>query len=149
MILDYFENRKHYLGTHRLFPAAFSYLEKCCEQFPEPGTYEIIGEELFAKIQRYETRKDGFLETHNRYIDIQYMVSGQERVFYRNKKGLTTHEAYNCTDDAQFYEDKDDCMEFSFKSGQFAIFFPEDAHKPAMAFDHKAIAEKIVLKVKL
>lgn len=149
MILDTWNNRSYYANTHPLFPEAFAYIEEYLKNPVMPGIYEIRGKDLFAKVQEYETRTTGYLEVHDEYIDIQFMVEGIERVEYAYRDGLEAAMPYNEKEDALFLKDCDKGFSFDLTSGSFAIFFPGDAHKPAMCVDMPKAAKKVVLKVKL
>ena len=49
-----------------------------------------------------------------------------------------------------FYADKEDASTLVAKSGDFAIFFPNDIHKPGMTFgDTPSEVKKIVVKVRV
>ena len=149
MILDQWSNRKYYKNTHPLFSECFSYIEKYLENPVFPGVYEISGKDIFAKVQSYQTRTDGFYETHDCYIDIQFMVSGIEMVHCIPREGLAPVGEYDPVEDAQFYADTKPGVSFLLCPESFAIFFPEDAHKPAMALDEPAEAKKVVIKVRV
>ena len=100
-------------------------------------------------VQEYETREEGLLEVHNKYIDIQCMVEGIEKIYYAQRQELEAETEYDEKGDAQFLKDSDNCLEFLFRAGDFAIFFPQDAHKPSMNAAGKAKAKKLVFKVRL
>lgn len=101
------------------------------------------------KVQNYETREEGFLEVHDEYIDVQCMISGMEKVYYTKSKGLTHACDYDENEDVLFLKDREGCVEFLFQAGEFAVFFPWDAHKLAMCVGEKARAKKLVFKVKV
>ena len=147
MIYDKFENRTRYINTHPGFEKAFAYIEEYLNNPAEPGIYVLDGEKLFAKVQSYQTRSEGYLEVHKKYIDIQFMAEGEEKVYYANKEGLEAACAYDEKEDALFLKDAEEMLEFNFRKGEFVIFFPEDAHKPAMDMKCKKDAKKVVLKV--
>lgn len=149
MILDSWKNRSYYLNAHPLFSEAFAYIEECLERIIVTGTYEIKGQELFAKIQKYETRIEGQLEVHNKYIDIQFMLEGCERVEYIGREGLEATNEYDEKEDILFLKDTSNIMNIFLKAGEFAVFFPNDAHKAAMSIEQPERVKKIVLKVKL
>ena len=149
MILDNWSNRSFYANTHPLFAEAFAYIEEYLKHPAMPGVYELQGKNLFAKVQEYETRTAGYLEVHNEYIDIQFMVEGIERVEYAYRDGLEPAMPYDEKEDALFLRDCDRGFSFDLTSGNCAIFFPGDAHKPAMCIDAPKTAKKVVLKVKL
>ena len=46
------------------------------------GEYEIRGRQIFARVMRYMSipRKEGRLESHRRYADIQALLSGEEYI---------------------------------------------------------------------
>lgn len=125
-----------------MFPAAFAYLEEYTKNPVTPGVYEIQGKDLFAKVQEYETRTAGYLEVHDEYIDIQFMVEGIERVEYAYRDGLESAIPYDEKEDALFLKDCDKGFSFDLTSGSFAIFFPGDAHTPAMCIDVSKTAKK-------
>ena len=149
MVYDKLENRARYIGAHPGFGKAFAFIEEALAQNYEPGIYEIDGENLFAKVQSYETRSEGYLEVHKKYIDIQFLAEGEEKVFYANRGDLEAVAPYDEKEDALFLKDATQMLEFAFRKGEFVIFFPEDAHKPSMDMDCKKQAKKIVLKVRV
>ena len=53
------------------------------------GRYEI-GENIYANIEEYNTKSelDATLESHKRYIDIQFLLNGIERINYCSIDGL-------------------------------------------------------------
>lgn len=149
MIYDSWNNRAMYEKQHPLFSEGFAFIAQCIENFPEPGTYEISGKDLFAKVQAFTTRQKGYYETHDQYIDIQYMAEGEELVYIAHRNELTAKEVYDPVEDVRFYKDDELKSCFVFKAGSFVIFFPDDAHKPSMKMGEPANAKKIVLKVRL
>lgn len=72
------------------------------------GKYELESEEMFAIVQEYTTMPIGGqqYESHYSYIDIQYLVSGMERIGWkRYDESLKISVNRLCEDDIQFYED--------------------------------------------
>ena len=51
-----------------------------------PGEYEIIGREVYAIVSEYVPKEEAEcnFEAHRRYIDLQYLINGEERM------GVTT-----------------------------------------------------------
>ncbi|MCM3039180.1 YhcH/YjgK/YiaL family protein [Paenibacillus motobuensis] len=73
-----------------------------------PGKYELESEEMFAIVQEYTTMPicGQQYESHHSYIDIQYLVSGVERIGWkRYDESLKISVNRLCEDDIQFYED--------------------------------------------
>lgn len=150
MILDKYENKDLYVGIHPLFAKCFEFADEYIKNPVPAGTYEIVGRDLYVMVQDSKTKTQGFLETHNKYIDIQMIIDGEEMVYCDWKDKLETAEPYNPEKDREFFKDGKDKIEFVFTGGEFAIFFPHDAHKPAMIFgDEQTICKKLVFKVKI
>ena len=101
-------------------------------------------------VQDCETRTEGFLETHKKYIDVQVLINGEEMVYCDWGDKLETAEPYNEEKDYEFFKDREDKIEFKFAGGEFMILFPHDAHKPAMICgDKQTVCKKLVFKVKI
>lgn len=149
MILDKIENKDYYINIHPLFAKAFAYIDEYLKNPVGTGTYEICGDDLFVKVQDFETREEGFLEAHDRYIDIQWIIEGVEKVYYTERQGLEPVCEYNEADDYILFKDGECSVEFLFQAGYFAIFFPVDAHKPSIKLSEKARVKKLVFKVRL
>ena len=149
MIFDKVSKSKTYVNIHPLFAKAFAYLEDYLKNPVAPGKYEICGDDLYVTVQDYETRDEGKLEVHRKYIDIQCMVEGVEKMDYAQFEDLEVETEYDEKCDAQFLKDSDSGMEFLFRAGDFAIFFPQDAHKPGIKVGSKAKAKKLVFKLRI
>ena len=110
------------------------------------GKYEIDGENIYALVQQYNTKlkKDGFWEAHRRYIDLQYVIQGAEKIGYANLSRLTQGEYDASKDFLPLYGEGDF---LTLKDGSFVILMPEDAHMPGIAFDSLLPVKKIVIKI--
>ena len=92
------------------------------------------------------------MEAHEKYIDIQYVAEGEEKFFFADKKIFNVTEKYNPEKDVEFYDsknfEKSDKAEASvLNAGEFAVFFPDDAHKPSLITDKAYKIKKILLKI--
>jgi len=96
------------------------------------GTHKIKDEDLFVLVQKYDTKDSAkaMWESHKRYIDIQVLLHGEETVEVANILQLTQTSSYDESTDKFRYEGPGNCMVF--KTGQFAVFFPWDAHRCSM-----------------
>ena len=147
MIYDRIENKDLYVNAHPLFGKAFAFIEEYLKTPKEPGEYKICGDDLFAKVMSYETRSEGFFEVHNKYIDIQFIAEGEEGVGYGQRADFKPVEV-NDEQDYVFMEGDGQKLDFVLNKGEFAVFFPDDAHKPSMDTAQKNNVIKVVLKVK-
>jgi YhcH/YjgK/YiaL family protein len=112
----------------------------------QPGRYEIVGDEVFAIIEDTtgRGREASPLEYHRRYIDIQYVVSGEETFGWSAIAECNAPKGeFDSSRDIGFYNDQPSNW-VKIPAGYFAIFFPEDCHAP-LAGD--GAVQKIVIKV--
>lgn len=149
MIADKLQNAETYYGCHKQFPAAFAFLRKAVAEDLPCGKYILEGAELYANIMEYDSKVASTTETHKNYIDIQYIVSGIERMDFCDIANVTPNTDYNEVKDVLFYADSAQMSVCLVEAGSFAIFFPQDAHKPGLCNGAPAPVKKIVVKVKV
>jgi YhcH/YjgK/YiaL family protein len=114
------------------------------------GKVEIDSDRVFAIVQRYETLTTDApkFEFHRKYIDIQYIVSGEEVIGWMPVERMTITEAYD--------PDKDICFgtvtqrkwtPVHLQAAQLAVIYPEDGHAPKLASRAPSSVVKIEVKV--
>lgn len=118
----------------------------------ELGKYEIEGDKMFALVQEGVTEDKQLRkpEAHNRYIDIQYLVSGAGEIIgvCRRTPDSVPSEDYFDSRDIAFYQDVKDESEVLLRPGMFAVFFPDDIHRPLCAVDGSGSpVKKVVIKI--
>lgn len=146
MILDILENAHRYLVMNKGFAKAVEFLQRPELQELPVGRYEIDGERVYAMVSKdFGIKKeDTRLETHEKYIDIQLILSGTDDIGWKPKSLCTQPSgAYNPESDLQFFADTPNTW-LSIESGEFAIFFPEDAHMPMISSGQ---IHKVVVKI--
>ncbi|MBO5868607.1 MAG: YhcH/YjgK/YiaL family protein [Oscillospiraceae bacterium] len=149
MIADKLQNAETYFGCHKHFPAAFAFLRKAIAENYACGRYELEGTELYANIMEYDSKVASTTETHKNYIDIQCIVSGIERMDFCDIAEAAPSTEYNDVKDVLFHNDGEKMGICLVEAGAFAIFFPQDAHKPGLCDCTPAPVKKIVVKVKV
>lgn len=147
MILDHINNSKKYQPLHPHFKLGFDFIRSFDSSNFTEGKNEILGDEVFAlvaNLQQFEPNTK--LEVHNNYIDIQYIVSGTDKMGWKNRLNCQLPESeFNTEKDYQFYLDNPTTT-FLVKENHFTIFFPNDAHAPLMDKENML---KIVVKIKV
>lgn len=90
MVFDNVKNSSLYDGLGERIQTALEYLRSNDFEKFEPGRYEIDGENIFAMVQSYNSKKmeEGFWEAHRKYIDIQYVFKGTERMGFENIRNM-------------------------------------------------------------
>ncbi|MEP7134735.1 MAG: YhcH/YjgK/YiaL family protein [Chloroflexota bacterium] len=146
MIIDRIVNAQLYYTVHARFKQAFDYIDQMDVNAIPVGRYEIDGDKLFALVQEYNTKlkEQGFWEAHRRYIDLQYIVQGVERLGHANLSRLQQGEYDTTKDFLPLFGDGDSV---TLHSGSFVLLMPEDAHMPGMAIGSPAPVRKIVVKI--
>lgn len=151
MIVDSLNNIALYASLSPRLAKALQHLVETDFTQAEVGTYELEGKDLFVIVNDYETtpREQESFEVHRRYIDVQYVVSGEEEFGYLPLADQTPSKPYfDKHDYAQFdYEsNKANAAFIPLKAGMFALFFPQDIHMPGTLATPKAV-RKVVIKV--
>lgn len=148
MIVDTLENAAQYEPISPLIAAGLAYLA-AFDPSLEDGKYEIAGQQIVAVVQSYDTSPatDKRFEAHREHIDIQFIVSGRERILHADTAGLAVDTEYNEAKDVQFFRDPEASSSLLLTPGSFAIFFPHDAHKPGCMAGGRDPVRKVVVKV--
>lgn len=152
MIIDKIENCGQYYSMHKNFQRAFEAVKNALDKDMPVGKYEIDGADLFISVQEYNTKleENARFEAHRKYIDIQYIVSGEEVVEVTDISKTSIETEYNETKDMEFYTPNGRVWKGSLTAGEYGIFFPNDVHRPALAVDGQpAPVKKILVKIKL
>ena len=149
MILDHLENAHLYRALSARFAWGFDFLLRREFQSLPEGRHQIH-DNVIAIVQTYPTKpqSEGRWEAHRQYADIQYIVSGRERMGIAALREMEMTGAYDSDRDLAFFTG--DGQFFRVTAGQFAVFFPTDVHMPSLrAFDAAETVTKVVLKVRL
>jgi biofilm protein TabA len=151
MILDKIENSEQYLCLNSNLEKAFKFLMDNNFKELADGRYEIDSDNVYALVQSYPTKdcKENKWESHQKYIDIQYIASGEETIVWTPIKELIINENFLEERDVIFYNEIDHSSELNLKEGYFGIFFPKDAHKPCCISNKPMEIKKVVVKVKV
>ncbi|MBN2161929.1 MAG: YhcH/YjgK/YiaL family protein [Pontiellaceae bacterium] len=145
MVLDTLKNAARYAGLKDGCSEAFGFLDQPGLADLPDGRYEVAGEKVFAIVDRTQGRKisDGKLEGHRKFIDIQYVISGDESMGWSPAAGLTNAVPYDEERDLEFFEGNPQSI-VHVPPGSFAVFLPTDAHLPLIG---EGPIHKVVVKV--
>ncbi len=114
------------------------------------GRNEIDGDTLFVNVAEYTTKlhKDCKWEAHRAYIDVQCIIAGTEEIDSTHIERLEA-DPFDVENDFHFLEGETVDTRVVLKPGDYAVYFPEDAHRPGMCVDEPAQVKKAVFKVLL
>lgn len=112
------------------------------------GSYPILNDSVVANVQEYTTfpADQASFETHEKYFDIQYVVSGREQFGVCKREGLKLKE-HRIEDDLLFYEEPELSGTILMEAGDVIVVAPEDAHKPRCLAGEPCKVKKVVIKV--
>lgn len=149
MVFDQLKNAQLYFAFGDRMKAGLEYLLNTDFAATEPGKYEIDGDNVFALVQEYNSKPmtSGKWEAHKKYADIQFIVSGKEKMGYSNSQKMIVTVDYNEEKDISYL--KGEGIFLTVEEGSFAIFFPSDIHMPGIAVNLSTPVKKVVVKVKL
>ncbi len=114
------------------------------------GRHEIDGDRVFVLMQTYTTKPEveARLEAHRKYLDIQVVLEGREVMYWAPLEGLEPDGAYSDEKDVAFFKGAAQGV-LPVAAGHFALFYPQDAHKPQCAWGGPGRVRKAGFKVRL
>lgn len=147
MILDVLEHATRYRTGLARLDEALSWVARGQLDALALGRHDLQGDALYALVQEYDTRplESCRWEAHRRYIDLQVVLRGTERMGWSPLGRMSATEPYDAERDVAFFDG--DGEFFTLRPGMFAVFFPHDAHMPQVATAACAAVRKLVLKV--
>ena len=151
MILDTLAQSAQYHALSPHFAKAFAFLRTMTPQ-TAPGRHEIDGDNVYASVQRHFTKPvaERQYESHRQYIDVQYIHTGRELMYWAPLPLLTNVTMpYDAKGDAALYGLIPEGVPLHVRAGQFTIFYPQDGHVPSCAWDAPAEVFKVVVKVRV
>jgi len=149
MIYDKIDNLEIYAGISEDIRLGLKWLRVVNPDI-EKGVYEL-SPRVKAIVSEYTTKEvnENGYEAHRDYIDIQYLLRGNEIICSSPLDYLKEIKAYNSEIDASFYvESGEKTQELLLGNGFFAIFFPQDGHMPCISVQEPNGVKKVVVKVK-
>jgi len=117
----------------------------------EDNTYEIDGKNLFYILTSYKTSEkimEKYAETHRKYIDVQILLYGEEKFGYSDISSVKkVYKEYDEEKDIELYSVVENEDFFLLKPSMFAVFFPEDIHRPGLSTGASRSIRKIIFKL--
>lgn len=116
----------------------------------EVGEYELEGRDIYYQVIETETEENEkrFAESHKKYLDIQYVVNGREKIGFTPLLDEYKIKEFIEERDLLFYEQVKNEGYIIATEGCISIFFPEDVHRPQIAIEEPERLKKVVVKVK-
>lgn len=150
MIYDKIDNIETYAGISADIYLGLKWLRDVNPDIAN-GVYDI-NPRVKAIVSEYTTKEinENGYEAHRDYIDVQYLIHGDEKICCLPLEYLKEAKPYNKEIDAAFYEEEGaKPQELLLGNGYFAILFPQDGHMPQLCVNEPSKVKKVVIKVKL
>lgn len=117
------------------------------------GKYVVCNDNFYYILTSYITKEitsEISAESHKRFIDLHFIISGEEQIGYAdysNSKVIV--ENYNFEKDTELYSSVLNESFFIVKKDMFALFYPEDIHRPSIRINNPEPVRKIIFKIKV
>ena len=117
------------------------------------GRYDI-DKKCYVNVETYSTKPvaSAMYEAHKKYIDIQIVLDGEEKIYYKNKDKISYPQQFDDKGDIGFYNEmiSDDDAYVRLDGSNFAIIYPHEGHAPQIQSGEKtARVKKAVVKLPL
>lgn len=145
--IDKVQFAKQYHLNQANWDKAFAYLKNTDLQKLPNGRYTIDGNNVYAIVTEAPTKdydKTAF-ESHRKYIDLQYVISGEENMAKTPIASVTISKPWDERSDLANYTG--DGKIYTVPAGTFNLFFPSDAHRPNITPGGNKVVKKIVIKI--
>lgn len=147
--IDEQEFARQYQLNKKYWDEAFTFLKEHDLSTLAKGKHPIDGDNVYASVTEDPTKDfdKTTWESHRKYIDLQCVITGEEKMgVYPVAKSTVTKE----------YDDKKDVANYTAKGkfytasgGTFFIFFPQSAHRPNITPGGNKVEKKIVIKIRV
>lgn len=149
MVYDKIDNIETYKGLSEDIYEGLKYLKGASPDLA-CGVHEI-NPRVKAIVSEYETKavnENGY-EAHKKFIDIQYLLQGNEKNCCLPIEKLKKTRPYKEEIEAAFYKADICTQEVFLGDGYFAIYYPQDGHMPGLSVDGLEKVKKVVVKVEM
>lgn len=146
--VNYVEFYRQYHANQKYWDEAFTYLKTQNLATLSLGRHDIDGDNVYASVTENPTKDfdSTIWESHRNYIDLQYVISGKEKIGVARPQKLTVVRPYDAKRDAANYSGNGKL--YDAEPGTFFLFFPSDAHRPNIANGDNKQDKKIVIKIR-
>jgi YhcH/YjgK/YiaL family protein len=166
MIVSDLEHIESQIQSNNALKKAVEFLRRLEADVPVPEEgrkgrrIDIDGQNMFAIVRRYKTvvMDEPIFEYHKKYVDVQYIVSGEEIIGWAPVGSLPDQSLpdQSLIVTQEYNEEKDICTgtvsggRISYiylQAGRVAVFYPDDGHAPGLAAGAPSSVCKVVVKI--
>ena len=152
MIYSKLENNENLSVYPPAIQKALEWLKNTDLYSLESGRYKIEGDKIVANVGYMTTHpfEGSHPEVHKRYVDLMYWPEGREKIGFAPHLGTEpVFDEYPSNDIKLLTNVKNENFIVA-SEGCFAVFFPWDAHRPALMLgDFPANSRKVTIKISI
>lgn len=119
----------------------------------DPIGKTVDSDQMYHIVQCYDSKpfEQTKWESHKKYIDIQYIISGLERIDTAIVEDGFTVTSHNEEKDCLLYQTDENAFisPLVLSAGTMAVLYPEDLHRPQIAVGDPQEVKKIVFKIRV
>jgi len=142
------EFKHQYESNKATWDKVFAFLADSAKLASLPaGMYPIDGKNAYASITEAPSKTEATAkwEAHRKYIDLQYVIRGEEKIGVAPLASAAVTEPYDEKKDSAHYTA--DGKYYTATPAEFYLFFPSDAHRPNLKVDGFDVVKKLVIKI--
>lgn len=134
--------------TDKMVSEAVEYIKSLDTDKLNPGKY-VVNENFYYTVQEYCTKPESEckIESHRKYIDIQYIVAGSEIMKISDISSLEQISEYDAEKDVMFWKPEQNAASIELVKGSMIVLYPNHAHMGCIEIDEPVKVRKIVGKV--
>ena len=147
--VDKVEFAKQYTANKAAWDKAFAYFRDTnLEELPV-GKHPIDADNVFAAVTDNPTKEyaNTTWESHRKYIDMQCVVRGAEKIGQAPLASATVTKPYDEARDVANYSVEGPLLEA--RPGTIYLFFPQDVHRPNIKVEGIEKDKKVVVKMRV
>jgi len=129
---------------------ALDYIKNLDKGTLTPGIHEV-NDEFYYNYLEYEAKEptNSIYEAHKNYVDIQYIVEGQEHIDVSFEEYMELDTPYDAEKDIMFFKNPKESFARILGPGEYVIVLPHELHKPGQKVGENGNVKKIVGKVRV
>ncbi len=131
-------------GTLKRIQDVLEYIRSGKTNELDCGRHDLF-DGVYVNVSQYQTKEASFFEAHRRYIDIHFMISGEEIVEVADVNTMSVTKDYDDTSDALLGMAAG--KQYVLKEGQYMVLLPQEAHMPGISRGINRQVKKAVFKV--
>ncbi|HEU5292968.1 MAG TPA: YhcH/YjgK/YiaL family protein [Cyclobacteriaceae bacterium] len=147
--IDKVQFAEQYHLNKAFWDKAFAFLKETDLSALATGRHVIDGDNVFGLVSEAPSKdydKTAY-ESHKNYIDLQFVISGEENMGIAPLADITLDKPYNEKNDIMFYTGEGKI--YTVPKNTFLIFFPSNAHRPNITPGGNKVVKKIVIKIRV